>query len=233
MSYKSTRRQWVKLWVNEWLDGTTRFKLTQRQRLLWIDLLALAGRSRWPGLIFAGYGENQSKIGYPLSWLAGTLGFEVTDLNNALLILQAQGHITLELRDESVIVGIVNWEKYQSEYLRQKGYRKVTTKRTSRLPVEGEGDGEGEKEVEDTKAATTAAWTSIYFAGPFGHSNFQTVWLRNFKGMKPDEYLTDAMERTIQECGQRNIKVPPQFFEGKREVEKQDAAAANRARVPL
>lgn len=231
MSYKSTRRQWVKLWVNEWLDGTTRFKLTRTQRLLWIDLLALAGRSRWPGLIFAGYGERQEKIGYPLSWLAGTLGFEVTDLNNALLILQAQGHITLELRDESVIVGIVNWEKYQSEYLRQKGYRKVTTKRTSRLLVEGEVDVEGEREVEDTNTAA-AAWTTLGFARPFGHKTFRELFLRRYKARGQGEWLTETMERVIQECERLKIKVPPQFYEAKRDVEKRENAQFNQ-RVPL
>lgn len=233
MSYKSTRRQWVKLWVNEWLDGTTRFKLTQRQRLLWIDLLALAGRSRWPGLIFAGYGENQQKIGYPLSWLAGTLGFEVTDLNNALLILQAQGHITLELRDESVIVGIINWEKYQSEYLRQKGYRKVTTKRTSRLPVEGEREKEVEREVEEVATASAAAWTSIGFAKPIGHKSFRSVWEGRFQTKGEKEWLTDVMERTIQDCEHLGVKVPPPFFEAKRSVEAEENAAFNPKRVPM
>lgn len=231
MSYKSTRRQWVKLWVNEWLDGTTRFKLTQRQRLLWIDLLAMAGRSRWPGKIFAGYGENQAPIGYPLSWLAGTLGFEVTDLNNALVILNAQGHITLDLQDDSAVIGIVNWEKYQSEYLRQKGYRKVTTKRTSRLPVEGEKEVEVEREVEVEDKGSAAAWTSIGYP-PFGHKQFRSVWVSRFNTRGEKEWLTDVMERTIQDCDHLGVKVPPQFFDAKREVEAREMASLPR-RVPL
>ena len=81
-------------------------------------------------------------------------------LNNALLLLRDHGHITLEEASRQFIVGIVNWEKYQSEYFRQKAYRevtpevttKVTTQTTKRLLVEGEGDveveveGEGEEE---------------------------------------------------------------------------------------
>jgi len=150
MSYKSTRRQWVKLWVNEWLDGTTRFELTAAQRLLWVDLLALAGRSRFPGFIYAGTGQGNEKVGYPIAYLAGVLQMDETDTNNALKLLEAHGHITLEeVSPEKYIIGIINWEKYQSEYLRQKTYRKVTTKTTSRLPVEGEGDVEG-----DVKSST-------------------------------------------------------------------------------
>jgi hypothetical protein len=143
MSYKSTRRQWVKLWVNEWLDGTTRFELTAPQRLLWIDLLALAGRSRFPGWIYAGHGEDNKKVGYPIAYLAGVLQMDEVALNNALKLLQTHCRITLdEIAPEQYVIGIINWEKYQSEYLRQKAYRKVTPKTTSRLPVEGEEEVE-------------------------------------------------------------------------------------------
>ena len=169
MSYKSTRRQWVKLWVNEWLDGTTRFKLTSRQRLLWVDLLALAGRSRWPGLIYAGENADGSKVGYPLAWLSGVLGFDPIDLNNALKVLEHHGHITMSEKDESVVLGIANWNKYQSEYLRQRGYRKVTTDSTSRLPVEGEGD----KEVEG-ETPFSVFWDS--FPRKVGKAKCEKLW---------------------------------------------------------
>jgi hypothetical protein len=158
MSYKSTRRQWVKLWVNEWLDGTTRFELTAAQRIVWVDLLALAGRSRFPGFIYAGTGEGEKRVGYPIAYLAGVLQMDEVALNNTLKLLLDKGHITLEEPvPEQYVIGIVNWEKYQSEYLRQKAYRKVTTKTTSRLPVEGEVevevDGEGEKPRAQTPRA--------------------------------------------------------------------------------
>lgn len=230
MSYKSTRRQWVKLWVNEWLDGTTRFKLTQRQRLLWVDLLAMAGRSRWPGKIFAGYGEDQVAIGYPLPWLAGTLDFEVTEMNNALMTLKVQGHITLELQDDSAIIGITNWEKYQSEYLRQKGYRKVTTKTTSRLPVEGEREKEREREKE-AEEESAAAFVAINHSEPFGHKPFKDIWLKHFKSMKQGQWLTETMENAIQECESKGVKVPGPFFDAKRDVEQREFASLPR-RVP-
>src|SRR5208282_3702375 len=114
MSYKSTRRQWVKLWVNEWLDGTTRFELTAPQRLLWVDLLALAGRSRFPGFVYAGEGDGGNRVGYPIAYLAGVLQMDEIAANNALKLLHHKGHITLEESStECYIVGIVNWEKYQ------------------------------------------------------------------------------------------------------------------------
>src|SRR6266550_4956328 len=223
MSYKSTRRQWVKLWVNEWLDGTTRFELTAPQRLVWIDLLALAGRSRFPGYVYAGE-ENGKRIGYPMGYLAGVLQMDETALNNALKLLEYHGHITLEeVAPEKYVIGIIKWEKYQSEYLRQKAYRKVTTKTTSRLPVEGEGEGEREVEVEgekrQRKEATAAAFSAIGFAAPFGTKQFQTIFLRGWVAQRPGEWLTQVMESVIQECQEKAIGIPPQFYDAKRDVE--------------
>jgi len=161
VAYKSTRRQWVKLWVNEWLDGTSRFELTPQQRLLWIDLLALAGRSRFPGEIYAGLAGNGSKVGYPIAYLAGVLQMDEVTTNNALKLLKEHCHITLdESAPEQYVIGIINWEKYQSEYLRQKTYRKVTTNATSRLLVEGEGEVEGDvlKPIAQTASQFDVFW---------------------------------------------------------------------------
>jgi len=237
MSYKSTRRQWVKLWVNEWLDGTTRFELTAPQRLVWIDLLALAGRSRFPGYVYAGE-ENGKKIGYPISYLAGVLQMDEVALNNALKLLEQHEHITLEeVAPEKYVIGIIKWEKYQSEYLRQKAYRKVTTKTPSRLPVEGEEEGEVDVEGEGEKRQrkkelAAAAFSAIGFSAPFGDRKFQKVFLRRYAARVPGEWLTEVMESTIQACQQEEIGIPPQFYEAKRDVEKRENGTLKRA-VPL
>ena len=60
------KRSWVKLWTNEWLDGTTRYQMSDAQRAFWIDLLAMAGRSRFPGIVCAGR-DGKYFVGYPLS----------------------------------------------------------------------------------------------------------------------------------------------------------------------
>lgn len=233
MSYKSTRRQWVKLWVNEWLDGTTRFELTAAQRLLWVDLLALAGRSRFPGFIYAGTGQGSEKVGYPIAYLAGVLQMNEIDLNNALKLLQVHSHITLdETGVECYVIGIVNWEKYQSEYLRQKGYRKVTTQTTSRLPVEVEVEveGEGDKRQRE-KQRTAAAFDILGHPEPFGTKQFQREWLSYFeKGTQP--YLSLKMEACIQRCQDAGVRIPPQFYDAKRDAEARDAAMAPK-RTPL
>src|SRR3990167_2446063 len=146
MAYKPTRRQWIKLWVNEWLDGSTRFRLELGQRAIWVDLLALAGVSRFPGLIAAGK-EGRRYVGYPPGWLASRLSCDPDYLLVTLKLLVRTGNITLQNRDKNAqifSISIRNWEKYQSEYLRQRSYRqaKVTptvTENASRAGAREEG----------------------------------------------------------------------------------------------
>jgi hypothetical protein len=229
MAYKSTRRQWVKLWVNEWLDGTSRFELTAQQRLLWIDLLALAGRSRFPGYIYAGEAGDGSKVGYPIAYLAGVLQMDEVTLNNALKLLQLHAHITLdEVTPDVFVIGIINWEKYQSEYLRQKTYRKVTTKTTSRLPVEGEVEGEVDVEAE---AEEIAAFAAIQ-CEPFGSKRFRAYWKDEFQNKPNNLGWADSMERVIAHCKATKVAVPGRFFAHKREIEKIEATQAYK-RTPL
>lgn len=89
-----------------------------------------------------------------------------------------------------------------------------------------------EKEAEAEEAAATTAFSVLGFDRPFGHQPFQRIWLRRFCHQKPEEWLTQVMEATIQECDENHIKVPPQFYDAKRDVEHRENAAIKQ-RVPL
>jgi hypothetical protein len=67
-----------------------------------------------------------------------------------------------------------------------------------------------------------AAFSAIGHVAPFGHVSFQEVFLRRFADRKSGEWLTEMMEATIQECQQKQIGVPPQFTDAKRDVEKRE-----------
>jgi hypothetical protein len=90
----------------------------------------------------------------------------------------------------------------------------------------------------DISTTTAAAYLSIGFDKPFGQPAFQEVWERNFEARQSDpaspdfRWVTDVMEATIQECYQKNIGIPPQFFEAKHDVEKRELVEAqNRYRT--
>lgn len=169
-TYRSKGRSWVKLWVGEWLDGSTRYEMTGAQRAFWIDLLTLAGRSRVPGVICAN-NENNGFFGYPVSRYEGILGDPSVNVLATLKLFEAQGKIELILtrKDEPSLyaVKVLSWERYQSEYMRQRKTRKgapkvttiVTTKDTERCAIEGEVEGDGEEEVEgETSGAFLSFW---------------------------------------------------------------------------
>jgi hypothetical protein len=157
------RRQWVKLWVNEWLEGTTRYEMSDAQRALWVDLMAMAGRSRFPGVICAGEVEGKL-IGYPLSKYqalpSGPLDIEAT-----FSLFVQRGKITLEVNHDGPVplylIRISNWDRFQSEYQRTKGYQKSyrekratktntasyqeTNSQTNSETIGTEGEEEGEE----------------------------------------------------------------------------------------
>ncbi len=109
---KFMRRAWVKLWVNEWLDGTTRFQMSGAQRAFWIDLLALAGRSRYPGIVCAGM-DGDRYVGYPLKTFAALDAGAEIDLVATFDLFARTGKVIVEVTTEAPVklymVRICNW----------------------------------------------------------------------------------------------------------------------------
>jgi hypothetical protein len=116
-------RRWVKIWVAECLTGTIRFDFTPEERGVWYDLLLLAGNCRQEGLIAAGQG-----VPYPDTWIAGTLNIPLELLKGTIKKCIA----TERIEKNGTGYKIVNWEKYQSEYDRQKPYREAKKRDTDK-----------------------------------------------------------------------------------------------------
>jgi hypothetical protein len=75
----------------------------------------------------------------------------------------------------------------------------------------------------DLKTAP-AAFLELGFETVFGQKAFQAIFIKHHQKYLEDgyEYLTDALEATIQECQAGNIGIPPQFYEAKHTVEMDD-----------
>src|SRR5713226_821156 len=241
---KFMRRAWVKLWVNEWLDGTTRFQMSGAQRAFWIDLLALAGRSRYPGIICAGM-DGDLFVGYPLKTFAALDAGAEIDLLATFDLFTKTGKITVEVTTEEPVklykVTICNWERYQSEYQRQKPYQETYRRKNKKLSKklslqkgsgylseedgEEESEGKGEKEERQRKKSATpspAAVTNAFFAlghKPFGPQRFQEIWAEEWSAAGEHPNWTDIMERAIQRCQRLGVTVPGLFFKHKHEIE--------------
>jgi len=104
----------VKLYVST-VFGSTPKELHPAERWVWVGFLALAGDSQWDGVIKA-----TVTLGYSDDQLADLLFVDLPTLRAAKKkMIKAEKIIV----DENGIISIVNWQKYQSEYDRQKKYR--------------------------------------------------------------------------------------------------------------
>ena len=110
----SSKRSWVKVYINSFLGGSVRYQLTPAERSVWVDMLCLAGISGTPGSIC----DNDNRP-HPHKFIAHQCNIRVTLLESALRKCIEDGRIT---EDEQGI-HISNWSAYQSEYQRQKPYR--------------------------------------------------------------------------------------------------------------
>jgi len=138
------RRTWIKLFCDQTLHGSTFEELKPDERFCWLGFLLLAGDSPVDGEICLTKG-----VGYTDGQLAAMLKVPSDLLVRAKLKC-------LEFEKIKVIEGgvikIVNWQRYQSEYQRQRKYRQALPPPKSpsflkKQKKEEEGEGEGEEIV--------------------------------------------------------------------------------------
>jgi hypothetical protein len=148
--------KWIKLWPEEWLNGTLRFTLDHKKRAVWADLLCLGGKSRIPGVICAGE-ESGKCIGYPVEYLAGITSVTPQELEETLKVFESQERVTTERETGRLIIRLLNWGKYQVDYSRQSRYKAKKKRLHQQATPKGDalddakGDGEVEVEVEVDK----------------------------------------------------------------------------------
>ena len=115
-----TSRTWIKVYCEKWLSGTIREERPE-VRGVWIDLLALAGSSQHGDV---GEIKLANGVGYTDNQIA-----EILHITKALWRRSKQRFVDsqrIKIAPKGAI-SIINWSKYQSEYGRQKPYRKHKT----------------------------------------------------------------------------------------------------------
>ena len=95
---------WIKIWTEEWLDGSIREHMSPIERSIWVDLLVMAGRSRSPGII-----QSNPDMPYSYAYLANRFAVSRPELEKALKNFTNQGRI----KENSTGIEIINWHKYQ------------------------------------------------------------------------------------------------------------------------
>jgi hypothetical protein len=149
------RRNWIKLYVDQCLRGSMMEELANEERWSWIGLLLLAGDCPIEGEI-----GITNEIGYTDEQISKMIDVPIEILRRAKAKMIEAGKIST---GDNNIIRIVNWKKYQSEYGRQRVYRKsyisklqhkVTSssdKKVSLLPSLSSSSSVLNKDIEEIK----------------------------------------------------------------------------------
>lgn len=123
MSRTIGKRTWVKLFCYERLHGSVSYQLEPEERSVWDELLCLAGLCGLDGLI-----ADRDSRPYPHSFIAHELHISEELLERTLTKCKDEGRIT----ENEKGIHLTNWVAYQSEYQRQKPYRKKISEDTTK-----------------------------------------------------------------------------------------------------
>jgi hypothetical protein len=113
-----TSRTWIKIYCNKWLEGSLKDDSLEL-RGFWITLLTLAGSGQYGdrGII-----QVTEGVGLTPQQLAKIIGIPYRRVGHFIAKLVDLGRISINNDD---VICITNWQKYQSEYGRQKPYREA------------------------------------------------------------------------------------------------------------
>jgi len=128
MKSKDDSLQWIPLWVDKWLLGSTRIELQPDERSVWVDLMALAAKD-------GGYIRANAITAYTPRQLAGFLCIDEELLNRAIKRFVDTGKIK---EDASGIYYLINWEEFQIDY-RKKARMVARMRVIEGLPPRGKG----------------------------------------------------------------------------------------------
>jgi len=139
--------RWIRIWTEETLEGSTFEEMGNSVKMLafrgiWFSLITLAGNSSIPGKICF-----TEKTGYNLNQISDKLKVGINLLEEALDFLSSKeiNKIKIIKKNNEIIINIVNWTRYQTEYERQKQYRNKGFKKGYSKRLQGKVTAKGYK----------------------------------------------------------------------------------------
>lgn len=121
-------KRYIRLYTNEWLDGSIRSDLTPAERSVWGDLMTMAGISRREGYI-----ERSKGIAYSHVALASRFVIPLKLLDSCIAKCLNEGRLTA-LKDGTYY--ITNWGKYQAPQASDDGVKPKQPKESIPLSPE-------------------------------------------------------------------------------------------------
>jgi uncharacterized phage protein (TIGR02220 family) len=119
--------KWIRLWPDYIINGTTFDELDAEVRGVWFSFLALAGYSPFPGEICIAKG-----LPYTREQMAAIIKIDIVILNRAIDRMSCEEVHKIKV-NETGTISILNWNKYQTEYERQKPFRGPATTERNKI----------------------------------------------------------------------------------------------------
>ncbi|MFC2160138.1 hypothetical protein ACFLRX_00635 [Acidobacteriota bacterium] len=164
MNMKKTKQKtWIKMYPEKWIFGSTREELTNAERAVWMDFLALAALNDPPGEIEF---ITERRLANQLNISPKLLNSTIKKATHYGKIVIDEPKVGTDLKDQDKkskprqdqpeakndklvttqpkfgltvkTIRILKWNVYQSEYMRQKTYRSRSKEGTD--PEESTGD---------------------------------------------------------------------------------------------
>lgn len=158
---------WIPLWRQKWLWGSTRIELNPGERSVWVDLLCIAGNDD-------GFIRANPETPYGREQLAGMLCLPLELLNSAIEKCIKYGKLGM---DDGGILRVLSWEDYQlgprykKRLLSESEHSTMTSRSQYGGPIHIQ-DTDTNTETENKKAPDTIE---------FDHQS------RSWKGVKPED----------------------------------------------
>lgn len=147
MKNRDDSMEWIPLWIDKWIFGSTRIELQPDERSVWVDLMAVASKDN-------GYIRANPDTEYPPQQLAGLLCISEELLNRTLQRCLETKKIAKS--ENGAGYYILNWATYQlSDRHRRRFFSNVAEKehmslKTDTMSPEADAIGE-ERRGEDRK----------------------------------------------------------------------------------
>lgn len=107
-------RKWVKVFCYETLHGSISYQLSEAEQAVWVKLLCFAGLCGNDGII-----ADHDLRPFPHEFICHEIHTDNDMFEETLRKCIEEGRIS----EDGQGIKITNWNKYQSEYDRQKQYR--------------------------------------------------------------------------------------------------------------
>lgn len=187
MKNKDDSMNWIPLWVDKWIFGSTRIELKPDERAVWVDLMALGAKDN-------GFIRANPETPYTNQQLAGLLCISEELLVRALVQCTSTGKI--KKCESGAGYYICNWSEYQLSERHKRRFERNLKESSNTMsekmdPMSKSTAPIGEDRIGEERILYKYNFSSFWNSYPkkIGRGKCESIW----KKLKPSQKLIQTM----------------------------------------